>query len=598
LKKNWRARAKKIAAVFINTFKISSIQSVMTLSFTCITILTIVFVGLTLYNKFTETAEKNASGSTDQVIDQVGLNLEYYIEGMIEVSNFIDNSLKGGMNIRTEDLNKVFETTYKMRKDIISLALFSDQAKLISGIPSNHLKKSGRIMEQEWFGKAMKEPYTLHVSSPHVQSLYNGRHSWVVSLSRGIFFEYGGKTVQGVTLVDMNFSAIDKLCQRVSLGKRGYIFIVDKEGNLIYHPQQQIVYAGLKNENIQEILQREGGSFTEIQEGEQRLVTIKTVKSSGWKIVGISYVDEIIATKKEINSFVLFIIIFGVVFAISISVFVSARISQPIKRLEKSMLKVEKGDLDICIEAKGEDEVKQLSRSFNLMLARIKQLMEQNVQEQESKRKSELRALQAQINPHFLYNTLDSIVWMAENGKTEGVITMVAALAKLFRISINRGEEIITIRNELEHARNYLTIQEIRYQDKFDWEITADPEVLECKTLKLILQPLIENAIYHGIERTVDKGRIRITASIQDQKVLLQVIDDGLGMSPETLKKVLSSEPKNGGGYGVGVKNVHERIQLYYGKEYGLQILSELDEGTTVNIELPVVEDRDGGVTV
>jgi two-component system, sensor histidine kinase YesM len=354
----------------------------------------------------------------------------------------------------------------------------------------------------------------------------------------------------------------------------------------------------LKNENIQEILRREGGSFTEIQEGEQRLVTIKTVKSSGWKIVGISYVDEIIATKKEINSFVLFIIIFGVVFAISISVFVSARISQPIKRLEKSMLKVEKGDLDICIEAKGEDEVKQLSRSFNLMLARIKQLMEQNVQEQESKRKSELRALQAQINPHFLYNTLDSIVWMAENGKTEGVITMVAALAKLFRISINRGEEIITIRNELEHARNYLTIQEIRYQDKFDWEITADPEVLECKTLKLILQPLIENAIYHGIERTVDKGRIRITASIQDQKVLLQVIDDGLGMSPETLKKVLSSEPKNGGGYGVGVKNVHERIQLYYGKEYGLQILSELDEGTTVNIELPVVEDRDGGVTV
>ncbi|MCL6558979.1 MAG: sensor histidine kinase [Firmicutes bacterium] len=280
------------------------------------------------------------------------------------------------------------------------------------------------------------------------------------------------------------------------------------------------------------------------------------------------------------------------------SVFISAKVSRPIKMLEKQMKRVEKGEFDINIEVRGEDEVKQLSRTFNLMVARIRQLMNQIIEEQEAKRKSELKALQAQINPHFLYNTLDSIVWMNENRKYEGVTTMVAALAKFFRISISRGSDIITVQDELEHANSYLIIQKIRYKDKFDFIIEAQPEVLSCKTLKLILQPIIENAIYHGIERIHDKGIIKVTASIKGERVLLQVIDNGYGIKPEVLEGILKKESRNDVGSGVGLKNVHERIQLYFGEQYGLEIESELDVGTTVNIWLPLNGAADGGKQV
>ncbi|MCX7773069.1 MAG: sensor histidine kinase, partial [Clostridia bacterium] len=303
---------------------------------------------------------------------------------------------------------------------------------------------------------------------------------------------------------------------------------------------------------------------------------------------GISYVDDLVASKKKIQLFILFVLMFAFVFMTIASIFVSAKISQPIKRLERQMKKVEKGEFDICIDVSGEDEVKRLSRTFNLMVTRIKDLMRQNIEDQEAKRRSEFAALQAQINPHFLYNTLDSIVWMNENSKYEGVTTMVAALAKLFRISISRGNEMITVSDELEHAKSYLIIQKIRYKDKFEFEIDSEPDVLSHMTPKLILQPIIENAIYHGVEKIHEKGIIKVSAAIKDDKILFQVTDNGYGIKPEVLAGILDREPRDTKKSGVGLKNVHERIQLCFGKQYGIKIESCLDEGTTVNIWLPL----------
>jgi two-component system, sensor histidine kinase YesM len=253
------------------------------------------------------------------------------------------------------------------------------------------------------------------------------------------------------------------------------------------------------------------------------------------------------------------------------------------------------GDFDINLDVKGEDEVKHLSKSFNIMVVKIRQLMEQIISEQEAKRKSDFKALQAQINPHFLYNTLDSIVWMNENRKYEGVTTMVEALARFFRVSISKGNEIISVSDEREHARSYLIIQKIRYKDMFDFTIEAQPEVLVCKTLKLILQPIIENAIYHGIKQLHEKGEIKITASLKDNKILFQVIDNGYGIKPAFLKGILDRESKNEQNSGVGLKNVNERIKLCFGQEFGLDIISELDIGTTVNFSIPLNDITDGG---
>ncbi|WHH58073.1 sensor histidine kinase [Petroclostridium sp. X23] len=224
------------------------------------------------------------------------------------------------------------------------------------------------------------------------------------------------------------------------------------------------------------------------------------------------------------------------------------------------------------------------------MTTKIKDLIIQNTKEQEQKRKSEIKALQAQINPHFLYNTLDSIIWMAESKKSEDVVVMASALAKLFRFSISKGEEIISLRSEIEHIKNYLTIQKIRYTDKLDFSIEVDDDILHCKTLKIILQPLAENSIYHGIKNKNGMRLIRITGKKTNNKILLQVIDNGVGMTPEKLENVLSKRNTVSDSKGVGVWNVHERLKLYFGDEFGLVFESQLDVGTKVDVWLPLIE--------
>ncbi|MEG2957551.1 MAG: sensor histidine kinase, partial [Christensenellaceae bacterium] len=214
----------------------------------------------------------------------------------------------------------------------------------------------------------------------------------------------------------------------------------------------------------------------------------------------------------------------------------------------------------------------------------IHELMLRIKSEERQKRKAELNFLQAQINPHFLYNTLDSIVWMAETNHKD-VVKMTESLAKLFRLSLSKGKEIIKIRDEVSHVENYLIIQKMRYTNKFDFKIDVEEQILDMQTLKLILQPLVENAIYHGIKNTRHKGNILIKGRLVMDNVLLQVMDDGAGIEHTKAAMLLSDDNKKG----IGIKNVDERIKLYYGEQYGLEINSERDIGTVVDIWIPAL---------
>ncbi|MBU3114839.1 cache domain-containing sensor histidine kinase [Clostridium lacusfryxellense] len=561
-----------------------------------------VLMSLVLYNKFYETAKINSAISTSQIMDQVNINLGYYIDGMSEVSNLVNDELNNDMITTGNNIDNLLEMALKLRKDIVTLAVFSKNGDLVASSSGLKLKKGLNVQQEEWFKEEKLNPESLHYSYPHVENLFTGKHLWVVSLSRETNINYNYKSVikndiveKGVLLVNLNFSAIDELCHNVSLGKRGYMYIIDKYGNIIYHPQQQMIYAGLKKENIDFAVKRQEGNYIEDYNGEQTVVSIKNVKYTQWKLVGVSYNNDMITTQNDIYSYFVLILIVSIFIICGISILISARISMPIKKLEKIMRKVEQGELNIYADVEGEKEVRQLSKTFNLMIYKIRQLMEQIIEEQEEKRKSELKALQAQINPHFLYNTLDSIVWMAENDENDGVVQMVTALANFFRISISRGGDIIDIREELQHAKSYLIIQQIRYGDKFDFIIEEmPPSLIDHKTLKIILQPIIENAIYHGIKGMVDKGYIRISGQVIGDKICLCVTDNGLGMSMDKVSKILLKKEKKEKGSGIGVKNVHERIQLYYGREYGLEISSEVDEGTTVKIWIPLTGEQEG----
>lgn len=582
----------KLTEKISNFIRLKSIQSIITVSFALITVIAMVFISVILSGKFSSTAKQSVSRSTMQVIEQVSLNIENYRNSMIDIVSLIDENINKANNPNSPELIEKLDVILDMRDDIVSIALFSDKGRLVMGDPFSKLKNNADIVNQEWFVKAQENNGQVFLSSPHVQNLFEVKHNWILSLSKAVTFNQGGEKINGVLLVDLNFSSIEQLCQKVSLGKRGYIFIVNSKGNFIYHPQQQLIYLGLKKEDVKDVLKTSYGTTTQDIDGEERLITVKTIGNSEWKIAGISYMDEFYKTKRDITNFSVLILVFAIVFIVLIFIFISAKITKPIRQLDDSMKRLEEGDFNATVDIKGDKEVVHLAKTFNIMVSKIRQLMDQIVVEQEAKRRSELNALQAQINPHFLYNTLDSIVWMAENGKIEDVITMVTSLARLFRISISRGKNIITVKEEIEHAKNYLIIQKIRFKNKFRFNIEVEEEVLQYKTLKLILQPIIENALYHGIQYMVEEGVITVSAKAVDDKLLYEVTDNGLGIKPEILENILLYNSKEKGGAGVGVRNVHERIQLCYGKEYGIEIQSELEEGTRVKLWLPIVKDE------
>ncbi|GGA09995.1 histidine kinase [Paenibacillus marchantiophytorum] len=574
--------------VLMDTLRVKSIQFTITMSFILITVVVMLVVSLVLYNKFSTTAEENAFLSTQQVIEQVQLNLENYIKGMADTFEVVDAKIAKSRGIPTDKLLEQLETIASTREDIVSINLFTADGGLVTGIHTTEMRKNTRLLEQSWFRSALDNPNHLTFSLPHIQNLFKDPYKWVVSMSKGVSIMQNGKWEDAVLLVDINFKTLDDVFRTVSLGKKGYVYIIDDSaGNIVYHPQQQLIYIGLKYENVEQALKFSYGKYMDVSEGEPRLNVVRTVNNIGWKIIGVSYLDEMMTTRKEVSTFMIWLLVIVLIFILLISSFMSARISKPIKRLKKSMEMVEKGHFDTYIHVRGADEVEQLSRRFNLMVSRVRELMDQSIHEQETKRKNELEVLQSQINPHFLYNTLNSVVRMVGNGKNEEVVTTITSLSKFFRISLSKGKNIITIGEEIEHIRNYLIIQKMRYKDKFDYDIKVDNEILEYQTLKLILQPFVENALYHGIEYMVDKGHIHITASRQEERILFQIRDNGVGMSEETLKNILSGQVKSDKGSGVGLRNVHERIQLYFGSDYGVTVESELEEGTLVKIWIP-----------
>jgi len=300
--------------------------------------------------------------------------------------------------------------------------------------------------------------------------------------------------------------------------------------------------------------------------------------------------------EKSVNQWVvtnLLVLGAALIFSLVAAWFISGSISKPIRELRKMTASVAEGNLDVRVENPNLDEVAALGNSFNIMIEKIKELIERSKSEQENLKKSELKALQAQINPHFLYNTLDTIVWMAEANNTEQVIEIVKAFSSFFRIALSKGKDWIPVRNEIEHIRSYLTIQKIRYRDILDFSIDVDENILNCSILKLTLQPIVENALYHGIKNKRELGLIRIYGRmLEDNRILFEVIDNGIGIDKEKLDEINSelnsgSEDHINKDSGFGLNNVHKRIKLYYGKQYGLNIKSEYLIGTTVSITIP-----------
>lgn len=566
--------------------RVMSMRFLMILCFSMITTVTMTITGVSLYNKFNDVAKTYASESVDQLTAQVQYNLNTYTKNMITISNTLYYKIIKTQNVSSNTFAAQMSTIQTTNSDIAGLAIFNSEGELIAAGKQNRLKENTNVAQQEWFQTALSKPENVHFSSPHVQNLFEDHDPWVISLSTAVSLNKDGKIVQGVLLVDMNLKAIEDICRPIVEGNIGEVFILTPDGDLIYG-----------KEGFQEILEEdfiENRDTLEIKTigKEKKILTLKTAGYTGWKIIGSWDLDQILFNFTELQTFLIMVILLGTILCIIATLYISSLLSSPLYKLQKSMKLVEEGIFDIQVDEGGEYIVAQLSKTFNKMVITIKQLMHDIVVEQDGKRKKELEALQSQINPHFLYNTLDSIIWLAENDRVEDSILMTTALSRFFRIGISSGRNIITVGEEIEHIKNYLSIQNIRYKNRFDYIISVPDELLGAKTLKLILQPVIENALYHGLEYMYDRGEIIIEAEAKDDMIIFTLKDNGIGMNQETCDGLFDNKPVvKSKGSGVGMKNVNERIKLYFGEAYGMTVESELEEGTTVTIRIPLQYD-------
>lgn len=579
-------------------YRRSSIQVILSLSFTAVAVAGMIFLGLTLFLRFSASNNAQLAKNSQRVLAQVNLNLDAYLRGMMRVSDTMYYRVIKNADLESDSLDAQMALLYESNRDsLVSIAVFAQSGELVSATPLATLKKSVSPQRQDWFAAAVDRIENLHFSTPHVQNLFEDpdyRYRWVVSLSRQVELTRAGSIEGGVLLVDMSFSGIEQICKDVELASSdGYLYLIDGDGEIIYHPRQQLIYAGLLEENNRTAAWYEDGSHAETFGGAKRQVTVKTVGYTGWKLVGVVPADNIWDNYGQLLLFFLFVVLFSIFLLVFVNLHLSERISVPIKTLERAVKELEAGREEVDIDVSGPYEIERLGHSIRSMVSTMRHLMDDIIEQEAQKRRSELDVLQSQINPHFLYNTLDSVVWMTENGRTDEAILMVTSLARFFRISLSRGSNIIPIADELEHARHYLTIQKMRYKNKFSAVIAAEDGVEGLYTIKLIVQPILENAIYHGMAYADGDGEIAVRARRDGEDVVIEVADNGPGMPEETVERLLDQSyaaAPGTKGSGIGLRNVHQRIRLTFGEEYGLAIHSEPDAGTTVCIRLPVLE--------
>ncbi len=571
-----------------------SIRYTIFIYFTISALVAMLLSGIALYVQLSRQFVTAMQKESQAVLGQVSQSVDSYLRTIMKLSDSLYYDIIKNADLSAETINRSITLLYDNNKDsIANIALLSKEGELLEAVPAARLKTGMDVTKEEWFENTLARTDNLHFSTPHVQYIFDNnenQYRWVITLTRAVEITYGTSTEQGILLMDIRYSSLQQILENIVLGNEGYLYMVNGSGELIYHPKMQLIETGWLSENIAAATEYRDGSYREEYEGEMRNINVKFVGYTGWKLLSVTPEKGLSLSNLKMRLFVTFVVASFLLALILINAFISSRITDPIQELEKSVNAIEAGELDTEVYTGGTYEIQHLGRSIGDMAKRIKTLMQDIVTEHESKRKSEFDTLQSQINPHFLYNTLDIIVWMIENEQKQEAVKVVTALARFFRISLSKGKSIIPVRDELEHVRNYLMIQQMRFKNKFTYEIEAGEDVMELACLKLLLQPLVENAIYHGMEFMDGDGEIRVRAFREEDSLWFEISDNGLGMTGEQVEGLLSEKPqvRSGRGSGIGVKNVNERIELYFGKPYGLIIESEPDEGTVIRIHLPV----------
>lgn len=587
-----------------------SIRNRLLVSFLALLLLPVITLGVVGPFIFSRSIENQVIDHTLRMISQVDKNLEYLVVNLEKLSNLLEATPaihQFFIPTPANDSNKFegealafMDACLQTHKEIAGILLISSDDRILT----RHYTRITRdpLTLEPWYLKVVGSTKEITIISRpigrNIRSQLGYGSDDVVSIVKPVRDPGHFNRVAGAILIDLRLESIQGLLADSSLGRDGYLYISDQNGELVFAPVNETIYriAPLQ------IGGSEGRTFRRYNH-EVFQILYKQSPYTGWTTAGVFSIQSVLREVSFIRLYALIVGSFTVFLAIILSVFFASSIARPVEKLRSLMKQAETGDFSIRFSDQRQDEIGQLGHSFNRMIEEISNLIDQVYYEQQRKRETELRVLQEQIKPHFLYNTLDTIQWMAQEKGAGDIVDMVNALTQLFRVGLSKGQEIIPLREEFRHVESYLFIQKVRYEDKFDYIIRIAPGLEQLRVLKVILQPLVENAIYHGIKERRGKGHIYVGAELEGQDLLLTVEDDGIGMPADKLAhlqeelrlshQLLPDSHKDwgeGGHIGFGARNVHERIFLNFGPNYGITYHSTWGQGTQVTVRHPVIE--------
>lgn len=581
---------------YLKKLKPGEIQTTLMLVVSGISLVTMFLMGIIMYMRFSTLSRQETIESSRKLMEQTGETMEDYLVNMRQISDAVYYNVvkENDFHDAREEIQKGMNLLYEANRDKLrTIAIYNSDGSLMAAEPVATQKEDPDVTRQEWYQSAMEEMENIHFSTPHIQNLFEDstfRYYWVISSSRVVELTENRDSQMGVLLVDMDFSSISRMMNQINeVGNGQYYYLCNSDGDIIYHPRQIQISDGISRENSIKAASYKDGVYDETFEGTQRKVIVNTISYTGWKLVGVIPYSIFTHEMLNIRYFIAMVTLLMAMMLTIINRVVAERISRPIRKLNHSVMEYEAGKKpEIYIG--GSWEIRHLGYSIQSSYEKSEKLMQEIVWEQNERRKSELDALQSQINPHFLYNALDSITWMIEGERNDEAAFMISQLAKLFRISLSKGHTIISVKDELQHAQSYMNIQRVRYKDAFSVTFDVEPELEKYCAVKLTLQPILENAINYGVDPMDDCGEIRVCVRKEGELLVLSAEDNGSGMSEEEVELLLTDNnrvPKHGSG--VGLINIHNRLQILFGKEYGLVIESEPDEGTKVSIQIPAI---------
>ncbi len=580
-------------------------------SFSVVIIVSLSIVSVLWYNKYYSSQRESAESFMSRTILDANKSLELTLKDIDYISTIISLNRPNVIDVllpdATETLIERLEKDRKLDNFISSLYGYKYYISsiLVAGMDGRSYSQGATVpadefMQSSWFRQLLEQRGNKIFITTHANTKLNKVSAYlnqnVVSISRAIM---NGHEAVGYVTIDFNYEVVERILN-TPLPNKSQLFLLDDKGSFVYSPRAENINKSIAETDYASVLPQLTGNSGKLSmsiNGEEHLVVYHTSDYLNWTTVGLIPKSELLAESRKVANNMMLIPVFTLIAALIVATIISNHITRNIGRLRHAMKKVSAGNLSDPIAITSGDEVEELSRGFNAMVTNLRVLLDDIKGTEEQKRVLEFKALQAQINPHFLFNTLNQIKWLADVQKADNIKQLVTSLVTLLHSSMGKGGEFITVREEQQYLEHYLNIQQFRYYDKFNAVFDIEEAILDARMLKFLLQPILENALIHGLEPLRGRGQLVIKGYGDGGHIVFQVSDDGVGMEPERLNTIFDHEAEKSQSRfsGIGLSNVQERIKLHYGAGYGLQIESVPGLFTTVTLRIPVDGEGEDG---